>query len=424
MILSEDIRNFGEIYHITKVDNILSILETDVINLSISLSVDKFGKKFYYLSLSRTPSVNIGYRAGNVECRIVFDLDKLRNKFHIKSYDYFKQKALKRDWKPNQFEFEDRLMSNMSNIAGISKYIKRIEIVYNNPFKDREYTKKIQRIIVLSKTRGIQLDIYKNDNDFRLGRNKINFNEIINIDTSQEEIKKNSYFWVDESIDKIISVIMFDRKYLDDYDLFKEDLNILLQQNGLTINDIKSEYDIFKNMEYLTYGTPFVNNVGNELDRELHQYHKSGKGGIFRILVEKLVKLMVRSGARTIVEYLNLKVFGIKPQNKKIDYSKTWGLKRLEYNYDTYEYDTWESISNESKLENLSGIYFNSYDYGGSLSKEDMYKYFDLEKNNGSIGEFLNYLMNKYTIDFVKRIVYNSGYGSFDKRHYYKLEKL
>ena len=48
-LILEDIKNFGEIYHITS--EIESILKSNSINLSLGLGADNYGKKFFFLRL-------------------------------------------------------------------------------------------------------------------------------------------------------------------------------------------------------------------------------------------------------------------------------------------------------------------------------------------------------------------------------------
>ena len=157
---------------------------------------------------------------------------------------------------------------------------------------------------------------------------------------------------------------------------------------------------------------------------QLKSLDKSGKSGKYREVDTKFINQMKKLGVRSIQEFINLKVSKTKPKGEKKDYSKNWGLYELGYNYDTSKYDTWESISNETKLKNFKRIYFNTYNYGGYLSREDMDFFFDLEDKDGTIGQFLNYLMNKYTLDKVKEIIYKSGYDDVYKRYSFKLDKI
>lgn len=421
-LILEDIKNFGEIYHITGLDNIKDILKNNSINLSLGLGADKYSKKFFFLSLSRTPSVKIGYRAGSFSSRIVFDKNKLFSNFSKMPVDYWGLKGNKgREWSASGFEYEDRLLSDKSEISNISKYIKRIEIaIRENSIDNINYVNTLKEIINLGKLRNIDIYFYKSSNDFRLGKNRIDSNEIMNINLPKEdEYKSYSY---PERYENLIGIMMYDDKYLDNYDLFVKDLNVFLDKIGLTENDIKDVYSIYDRIKSLSYNGVSSDVIAG-LNADLHNYFKSGKSGKYREVVGKLINQMRKAGVRSIQEFINLKVSKIKPKGGKINYSKNWALYELVYNYDTNQYDTWESLSNEIKLEKIR-IYFNTYNYGGYLSREDMDFFFDLRDKNGTIGQFLNYLMNKYTLDKVKEIVYKSGYDDVYKRHSFKLDKL
>lgn len=422
-LILEDIKNFGEIYHITS--EIESILKSNSINLSLGLGADNYGKKFFFLSLSRTPSVKIGYKAGYFESRIVFDYNKLKANFQIMPVDYWgwKGKNMESNWQPSMFEFEERLLSNKSEISNINKYIKRIEIaVKEDKFNNFNYVENLKSIINLSKSRGIDIYFYKSNNDFRLGKNRIDSNQIMNINLSKED-EYNSYP-SSERYENLIALMMYDDKYLNDYALFVNDLKEFLPKIGLTQNDIKDTYSVYSSVKDLRFSGN-RSDVMIGLDSDLRGYFKSGKSGKYRQVATKFINQMKKLGVRSIEEYINLKINKIKPKGEKMDYSKNWGLYELGYNYDTSEYDTWERISNETELKDLRRIYFLTYKYGGYLSNEDgdeMYKIKLAE--NGTVGQFLNYLMNKYTLDKVKEIIYKSGYDDVYKRYSFKLDKI
>jgi hypothetical protein len=417
-LILEDIKNFGEIYHITS--EIESILKSDTINLSLGLGADNYGKKFFFLSLSRTPSVKIGYKAGYLESRIVFDYNKLKSNFEIMPVDYWgwKGKNMESNWQPSMFEFEERLLSNKSDISNIGKYIKRIEIaVRENNFNNFNYVERLKSIINLSKSRGIDVYFYKSNNDFRLGKNRIDSNQIMNINLPKEDrYNSNSSY---ERYENLIALMMYDDKYLNDYNLFVNDLKEFLPKIGLSESDIKDSYTVYSMIRDLE-GSDVM-----RVDSDLRGYFKSGKSGKYRQVATKFINQMKKLGVRSIEEYVKLKRNKIKPKGEKKDYSKNWGLYELVYNYDTSDFDTWESISNEIKLKNLERIYFQTYKYGGYLSNEDGDEFYKIKLDeNGTVGQFINYLMNKYTLDKVKQIIYNSGYDSIDKRYSFKLDKI
>lgn len=81
-----------EAYHLTNLSNILNILKTNHLNLSSGLGsrADQYGDKFFYLSISRTKSLRIGYKAGQkVIGVIIFDGNKLNHNFKSLPVDYW-----------------------------------------------------------------------------------------------------------------------------------------------------------------------------------------------------------------------------------------------------------------------------------------------------------------------------------------------
>jgi hypothetical protein len=80
-------------------------------------------------------------------------------------------------------------------------------------------------------------------------------------------------------------------------------------------------------------------------------------------------------------------------------------------------------IPYDRDLEKLH-IYLNTTQYGGHLSDEDMSKFYDMRSEGKKWGDFMNYLLNRYTMDKVIEIIHKSGYSDYDKRHEFKLGKV
>jgi hypothetical protein len=78
------------------------------------------------------------------------------------------------------------------------------------------------------------------------------------------------------------------------------------------------------------------------------------------------------------------------------------------------------SFKNVEKLR----LNFITYRYGGQLSDVDWDKYYEIKSENKSIGEWINYLMNKYTINKSKEIVHKSSYNDYSKSYEFKLDKI
>ena len=111
-----------------------------------------------------------------------------------------------------------------------------------------------------------------------------------------------------------------------------------------------------------------------------------------------------------------------------VDY---WGLKHtprsydsLDYNHDTGKYDTYVPIDSDKQLKGVHGLYFNVRRYGGYLLEDDFSVIWDLENKGGTVGQLINYLMNKYTVNKASEIIYGSGFDSYEKLHKFKLDKI
>ncbi len=86
--------------------------------------------------------------------------------------------------------------------------------------------------------------------------------------------------------------------------------------------------------------------------------------------------------------------------------------------------EEWVMTDNSKPLEKLPRIYFNTGRYGGYVSDDDMDAFFKIRGEDGTVGQWINYLMNKYTLDKVKEIVHNSGFDSYYKTFNWKIDKI
>jgi hypothetical protein len=390
-----------EEYHFTYLRNLLGILKSDKINLSTSLggTSDEFDKKVFFLSLSRSGSVKQGFHGGRTNVvRIVFNGLKLNYNYSSKPVNYWGG--------GHKDEFEDRLLSDKAVISQVTKYIKRVDILYKQ--KDEIFESGLYEVLKLGKSKGVEINVYGNDKDMFMGKNKINDKIGGGEDVDGHVSSLNDRY------EGILALMFYSEKYLDDYDLFKKEVGDFIMTHGLEA-DLYSIHDIMMGMRY--------NNHSLEgIMADIHNHFRMGKGGKFRGIVEMLSRMMRMVGVINLKQFYEYKVYGKRFGGQK-DFTGMWGLYRLRHNYDTNKYE-WERVDGEDKLENLSGIYFNVYKYGGYLSEEDMNYFFKLSSAGGSINKFLNYLMNRYTIDKVKQIVRASGYDNFSKEYMFKLDKV
>jgi hypothetical protein len=125
---------------------------------------------------------------------------------------------------------------------------------------------------------------------------------------------------------------------------------------------------------------------------------------------------MKRFKVTTVYDLVNIKFHQLKPKGKELDYSKKYSL----YEFSGYE-EQWVIIDNNEKLENLS-LYFQPSRYGGIINDTDTEQYYKIKNGNGTIGEWLNYLLNKYTLDKIKNIVNVASYNKYTEKSEYKLD--
>jgi hypothetical protein len=118
----------------------------------------------------------------------------------------------------------------------------------------------------------------------------------------------------------------------------------------------------------------------------------------------------------TVDDLVNIKFHQLKPKGKELDYSKKYSL----YEFSRYE-EQWVIIDNNEKLENLS-LYFQPSRYGGIINDTDTEQYYKIKNGNGSIGEWLNYLLNKYTLEKVQNMVNISSLDRYTKKPTHKLD--
>jgi hypothetical protein len=407
----------AEEFHSTSLSNLLNILRTDTINLSsgISANSDDLQNKMFFLSLSRTGFPKLAY-GQNTDwfCRIVFNGAKLNHNYASKPVDYWEIKSRH----PDSFEYEDRLITDKSSITNVSKYILRIDILTHESM-NQNALHKVKEIMELAKLKNIPVFVYENKNDLVKKVNPIN-DKIKQKDTSgrEEEFKFNGW-GID--LNKIVALLMYSDKYLRDngYDLFKQDLTGFLKDNDIPQVDEYKTYEYL--MELYFGGRDFLPSIL----ANLHTYLKAGSNANpnDRKYLDLLVGEMRKYKVRNVQDFVNIKTRGIKPKGSFIDYRGKIGLYELSYNYDTEKWDLWEMVPYDRSLNNLR-IYFNGWGYGGHLSKEDTNIFFDMRSQGKTWGDFMNYLLNKYTIEKVQEIIHKSGYSQTYDRYEYKLAKV
>ena len=394
-----------EEFHATYLHNIINILETDKINLSSSLGTqaDKKGDKFFFLSLSRTGSPKLAFgQRGSTLARIVFDGNKLNNNYKSIPVDYWGLKGM-----PNgdAFEYEDRLVTDKPVIDNVSRYILRIDIVTDYSEAD---VFRIKKVLALGSSKNIPINVYGSPNDMVKKTNLIN-DKILSAKSDYEDTGSN--YEPKVNLMDVIAVLMVKPEYFNDggYDKFIDDFNDFIATSGFEYSEADKVYERMRKMYY------YKQDIISSMSSEFHNYFKRGVGGKFRDDVKLLVRDMRKWGVSNIGDLIDIKLFGIKPKGPFKDYTKTFFL---------YEYDyegNWV-LANNVTLDKTR-IYFNTINYGGYLSKEDMDVFFDYRQEGKRIYDFINYLLNRYTFEKVQELIYKSGFDSYEKIHKFKIEK-
>jgi hypothetical protein len=284
--------NRGEVYHYT--NKIVKILSDNKINLSSSLGneADKFGNKFFFLSLSRTPSTKIGYGVHH-NFRLVLDGNKLNQNFKSIPFDYWKG-----DWKYNEYEYEDRIVSDKPTIDNISKYIIRIEVVTDYKIKEVFY-----KILELAKQRNIPVFFYENKKDLRLKQNNINF-EIEDTPNTSQNIQDFSKYEYKTELVSILSIVLYEKDILDNDQVLEKKFNKLTELYNLpklNLDDIKGY------MQEMIRSNLLRKNIIKTLKDQLRIYFKGGKGDEFRNWIKILTDEMRKYKSTSIEDLAKIK---------------------------------------------------------------------------------------------------------------------
>lgn len=407
----------GDVYHYTYARPILNILKTNKINLSSNLGThaDEYGNKPFFLSFSRTGSFKLGWgkKGTDGRSRIVFDGAKLNNRYKSMPVDYFGWKGMATDINArDSFEYEDRILSDKPTIDNAISYIKRIDMIVKDIERNPQYAASYKQILILANQLNVPAFVYSNEKDASSNTNNIN-DVILNYDSgdSTPDNREDKFYGDTDLISKIIAIVLYDEKYTNDSELFCNDVQAYVKDNNIQFDiDCNRTFERMRNLYYNPQ------DYLSSISADLHNLFKGGRDGGVREHVMLLVREMKKHKVQTVKDLVNIKTMGLKPKGQKFDYTTKYSLYELGN-------DEWNISDNNIKLER-SRIYFNTWKYGGYLRSEDMDVYFDLRSNDKTIGDFLNYLLNTYTIDKVKQIVHMSGYDNYYNEHRWKLDRI
>lgn len=165
-----------KIWHRTSTNALFSMLESGKILLSSSMggSADVYSKKPYFLSLSRTKNLKMGYGKG-LNVAIEFDGRSLKTKYKGKSIDYWQWPNLTDVRRSESDEYEDRIFSN-EPFLNLEKYIVNIDILIPENW-NMDWINSVKRDLKkISKMNSSLVDkirIFTKTNDFTYGKNGI-----------------------------------------------------------------------------------------------------------------------------------------------------------------------------------------------------------------------------------------------------------
>lgn len=183
-VIKESLSNM--VYHFTTFKSFYDMVDKDVIQFSLAGGLsDKYlngtygnGAK-YFLSTTRVRDGRFGYSQG-LNVRLEINSDAFNSNFSAGPVDFFyKSKFIKNPEKlkmkiPSKFdatkdEAEDRIFSNKPEVHNLAKYVRRVDILFDNGISPKEF--EMLRDIYNSPI-GLQTFVYDNRMEFnRQGKN-------------------------------------------------------------------------------------------------------------------------------------------------------------------------------------------------------------------------------------------------------------
>lgn len=222
------------VFHYTSLANCYEIITQNKIFLQSALGgmSDNYGNgKMFYLSTTRQRSNLSGYkRQTRGVARLELDGDKLNQRFKGKPLDYWGKGYRNVD----NFEMEDRLLSNESQIYPASAYIKRIDLFIND---EDEYQLNVATNILYGIPNAYygKVFAYSNIDDFnRQSDNTINQQLIDRVSNGYTPAKEIGFGNTNRSLVEAIG--LFGHLYCLQFKNFEQGKNEyinLLRANGL-----------------------------------------------------------------------------------------------------------------------------------------------------------------------------------------------
>lgn len=225
-IISENIRKHlikesisRVVYHFTDIFSLIEILKDDRFCLSTTFGGDMENKspKRFFLSVTRQRSAESGYAyLMDLNVRITLDGDKLNQRYKGKPVDFFSDLGIGKEsyYKSSPIpsvqistESEDRIYSDTPTIENIWKYIKRIDILYNN--SDTEVKPAIISNILRKYDIGNKIFVYDNRKDFNFQTSKYVNANYLNDTTDLQLFGKSMLYPSSDIPEGLINILCF-----------------------------------------------------------------------------------------------------------------------------------------------------------------------------------------------------------------------
>lgn len=330
-----------KVWHRTSTGALISMLETGKILLSSSMggSADVYSKKPYFLSLSRTKNLKLGYGKGAYNVAIEFDGRALKTKYKGKSIDYWQWPDLTDTRRSESDEYEDRIFSNEPYLTNLEKYITHIDIVIPEKWNEdwlNSVKRSLKTISGLDSPLINKIRIFTKVNDFTYGRNGISLK-----DYEHEQVPPKDYdFDSGERFEyrlltDIITVLLIGDKNLSKRgDMNKEDREyikkFILKYFKMFIDKGAKNLENYTEEELNTLAYKMQQNIywtDKEfvyyLKNEIHGLTKSSSKTTLNYEVLKLLSdEMVKFNVNTLEDLIAKKKGERKPTS--VDYSKQW----------------------------------------------------------------------------------------------------
>ncbi len=411
----------GSVYHYTSAWNLEKILKDNNVHLSSSLANSgnnsihaykdkkRYGQgmhfdKIFYLSLTRAKSPKVGYARNNTQggrfiVRIDFNGDSLNNNFKTYPVDYWQRKDMVDINKASIFsdndklhrilsdyEYEERIVSKDDKIKNISKYINKIDIFIDTVEYEKKYYDVLRNILEYASKIDVKVFIYDDIKNFNLTNGNIINDDILNnhqFTQTDNDNKNRAYNGIET--EKILTILVYDRKIFKSdnaYEQFKIEAEKIIKKYNLIYDLDKNYYNLYHRITSLMYGGSHYTDYISGLSADIHNSQGKGYNQALKILTD----YMHKHKFKTIRDVINYKVEGAIPiTNIKYD---------MEIYYEDKEWNEHIIIDNDKPIQDVRRFYITSISLGND-DKNEIFGEFYLK--NKTIGEFFNYLLNRYT---------------------------